>query len=60
LSIFNILGLSFISRILKSHKEHLAHLEADPTVPLCFNGAAGIAKTNPRVLDGEYHIDSDG
>ncbi len=55
-----ILGLPFIARVLERHKERLAHLEADPTIPLCFNRAAGIAKTNPSALNGEYHIDSEG
>lgn len=55
-----ILGLPFIARVLASHKEHLACFEADPAIPLCFNGAAGVAKTNPSALNGEYRIDSEG
>lgn len=55
-----VLGLPFIAQVLETHKEHLAHSEADPAIPLCFNKAAGVAKANPSALNGEYSIDSDG
>ncbi|OGN55466.1 MAG: hypothetical protein A3D96_00715 [Chlamydiae bacterium RIFCSPHIGHO2_12_FULL_44_59] len=55
-----ILGLPFIARVLKTHKQHLASLEADPAIPLNFNQAAGVAKTNPSALNGQYTIDSEG
>ncbi len=55
-----ILGLPFIARVLETHKQHLASLEADSTIPLNFNKAAGVAKTNPSALSGAYTIDSEG
>jgi len=55
-----ILGLPFIARVLETHKQHLASLEVDSTIPLNFNKAAGVAKTNPTALNGEYTIDSEG
>lgn len=55
-----ILGLPFIARVLETHKQHLALLEADSAIPLNFNKAAGIAKTNPSALNGKYTIDTEG
>jgi len=55
-----ILGLPFIARVLATHKQHLATSKADATIPLNFNKAAGVAKTNPRALQGEYTIDAEG
>lgn len=55
-----ILGLPFIASVLATHKEHLLRLEADSTIPLNFNKAAGVAKTNPAALNGKYTIDSEG
>ncbi len=55
-----LLGLPFITRVLEMHKQHLALSKADPTIPLNFNKAAGVAKTNPSRLSGEYIIDSEG
>ncbi|MCY3974687.1 MAG: hypothetical protein OXF02_03990 [Simkaniaceae bacterium] len=55
-----ILGFPFIARVLRSHRERLARLEADPATPLCFNGVAGVAKTDPDALGGEYRIDPEG
>ena len=55
-----ILGLPFIARVLKTHRERLTKREADPTVPLCFVDAARIAKTNPNALKGEYSIGPEG
>lgn len=55
-----ILGLPFIARVLETHKQHLLRLEADSTISLNFNKVAGVAKTNPAALNGEYTIDSEG
>lgn len=54
-----ILGLPFIARVLETHKEYLASLEADSAIPLNFNKAAGVAKTNPSALNGKYIIDAE-
>ena len=55
-----ILGLPFLSRVLEKHKESLANRQADPDVPLNFNKAAGVAKTAPNTLAGEFDIDPEG
>ncbi|MDE3046908.1 MAG: hypothetical protein KGI83_01010 [Verrucomicrobiota bacterium] len=55
-----ILGLPFIARVLEEHKQYLASSKADPAIPLNFNKAAGVAKTNPLALKGEYTIDAEG
>src|SRR3990167_3337447 len=55
-----ILGLPFIARVLETHKQHLASLKADSAIPLNFNKAAGVAKTNPSALSGKYTIDAEG
>jgi hypothetical protein len=55
-----ILGLPFIARVLETHKLHLASLEADSAIPLNFNKAAAVAKTNPSALNGKYTIDAEG
>jgi hypothetical protein len=55
-----ILGLPFIARALEIHKQHLASLKATSTIPLNFNKAAGIAKTDPFLLNGKITIDSEG
>jgi hypothetical protein len=55
-----ILGIPFIARVLETHKQHLASLEADSAIPLNFNQAAAIAKTNPSALNGKYTIDAEG
>ncbi len=54
------LGLPFIARVLQEHKENLRNPKADPTVPLCFNQIAGIAKKAPYALKGKFCIDSEG
>lgn len=55
-----ILGLPFIARVLETHKQHLASLKVDSAIPLNFNKAAGVAKTNPSALNGKYTIDAEG
>lgn len=55
-----ILGLPFIARVLETHKQHIASLKADAAIPLNFNKAAWVAKTNPFALNGEYTIDAEG
>lgn len=55
-----LLGLPFIARVLETHKLHLASSKADSVIPLNFNKAAGVAKTNPSALNGEYTIDAEG
>lgn len=55
-----VLGLPFIARVLETHKQHVALSLADPNIPLNFNRAAGIAKTNPSALNGMYSIDPEG
>ena len=55
------LGLPFIARVLKKHKELLAAQAIDPNIPLNFNPIAGIAKSKPHLLSsGEFTIDSEG
>ena len=54
------LGLPFISRVLKKHKSLLATGKADPTIPLNFNKAAGVAKTSPSLLKERFTIDAEG
>lgn len=55
-----LLGLPLIAKVLETHKQQLASSQADPTIPLNFNKAAGIAKANPYALNGEYRVDSEG
>lgn len=55
-----ILGLPFIAKVLETHKQHLALLKADSAIPLNFNKAAGVAKTNPSALNGGFTIDAEG
>jgi hypothetical protein len=55
-----ILGLLFVSRVLERHKQNLAKHKADPNIPLNFNKAAGMAKTDPLALAGAFNIDSEG
>lgn len=54
------IGLPFIARVLEQYKELLLKNEIDPNVPLNFNRIAGVAKTSPRSLNGEFYIDQDG
>lgn len=55
-----MIGLPFITRVLKAHRQHLLFGEADPTIPLNFNRAAEVAKSNPQALKGEFRIDPEG
>jgi hypothetical protein len=55
-----VLGLPFIADVLKQHKSDLAEGKANPDIPLNFNFAAGVAKTEPQRLKGEFKIESDG
>lgn len=55
-----ILGLPFIARVLETHKKHLLRQEANPSIPLNFNKAAGVAKTHPSALNGAFTIDPEG
>jgi len=55
-----ILGLPFIARVLETQKKYLLFGERESSIPLNFNNAAGIAKINPRTLNGEYKIDFEG
>lgn len=54
------IGLPFISRVLDRHQKMLANGEADPNIPLNFNPIAGIAKSTPDALAGEFNIEADG
>ncbi|NGX39480.1 MAG: hypothetical protein KR126chlam1_00809 [Chlamydiae bacterium] len=54
------LGLPFISRVLEEQNDRLAKGKADTQIPLCFNAAAGAAKTNPGLLKGPFSIDNEG
>lgn len=54
------MGLPFIARVLERHKELLLKNEIDSNIPLNFNKIAGIAKTSPASLSGEFYIDQDG
>lgn len=54
------IGLPFIARVLEQHKEMLLKNKIDSNIPLNFNRIAGIAKTSPASLDGEFYIEQDG
>ncbi len=54
------LGLPFITRVLEKHKALLASGEMDPNIHLNFNKIAGVAKTSPHLLRGEFNIDQEG
>ena len=54
------LGLPFLARVLEKHKQSIAEKKADPEIPLNFNRAAGVAKTEPTRLQKSFMIDSEG
>jgi len=54
------LGMPFLARVLERHKQAIAKGEADPSIPLNFNKAAGIAKDSPEKLNNEFSIESNG
>ncbi len=55
-----IKGLPFLSRVLEQHKQMLANGKANPQIPLNFNKAAGIAKTDAEQLNQDWEIDPEG
>lgn len=54
------IGLPFIARVLQKHQELLKTNQIDPNIPLNFNQMAGVAKTSPERLCGEFYIDKEG
>ena len=54
------LGLPFISRVLKSHKDLVDSQQISADIPLNFNEMAGIAKTSPELLTQDFSIDKEG
>lgn len=54
------LGLPFITKVLEKYHRLLAIGEFDATIPLNFNKMAGVAKTDPSSLEGDFYIDHDG
>lgn len=56
-----IYGLPFIAQVLEQHKQQILEQQADPEVPLNFNQIAGVAKTEPQLLQSKaFQIHSDG
>jgi hypothetical protein len=55
-----VLGMPFLARVLKQHKQALVEKKASPMVPLNFNNAAGVAKNAPQDLRKDFRIDSEG
>ncbi len=51
------LGLPFIARVLERHQQNQ---NADFNIPLNFNKAAGVAKTDPSQFMKDFVIDSEG
>lgn len=54
------LGLPFISRVLKYHKDLVDSKQISADIPLNFNEMAGIAKTSPELLTQGFYIDKEG
>lgn len=55
------IGLPFLTAVLERHKELVASGAIRSDIPLCFNKAAGTAKTNPDLLSqGNFKIDAEG
>lgn len=54
------IGLPFLAKALMLQKVLVLSEKLIPSIPLCFNEAAGVAKENPHLLSGEFSIDSDG
>lgn len=56
-----IYGLPFIAQVLEQHQQQILDQQADPEIPLNFNQVAGIAKTEPQLLQRKaFQIHSDG
>ncbi len=54
------LGLPFLAKTLKLHRQALLKKEADATIPLNFNPIAGVAKESPEKLLKDATIDKEG
>lgn len=55
------IGLPFIANILEMHQILLAENGLDPSIPLNFNAAAGVAKGSPQNLKANmFEIDKEG
>jgi hypothetical protein len=55
-----LIGLPFVARVLENHKQALAENKANPAIPLNFNKAAGVAKSDPNKLLNTFEIDAEG
>ncbi len=56
-----IYGLPFIAHVLEQHQQQMLAHQADPKIPLNFNQVAGVAKTEPQLLQRKaFQIHSDG